>query len=302
MKAVTTVAPPRRGRALRDVAGPSRSRFQVVRRLWENKLGVASAFVLLLLCVVALLPSLFAPADPSQQNLAEALQGPSARYWLGTDAVGRDVLSRLVYGTRTSLGASLLAVGVAVALGVPAGLYAGHAGGRMDTLVRSFFDGMMSIPAMILAIAVVGVLGPGLVNSMTVIGVIFAPRIFRIQRGTTLEVRREPYVEGCQAIGCSAWRILWRHVLPNSLSPTIVQISILLGLGIMSEASMSFVGLGAQPPTPSWGTLLNEAFRYMNRAPYLSIPPGVAVVVAVGACSWLGDAIRDALSGRRRSL
>jgi peptide/nickel transport system permease protein len=245
------------------------------------------------------LAPVLAPFAPDKQVLADRLQGPSGDHWLGTDDFGRDQLSRLLYGTRVSMGAALLAVAVGVLIGAPAGLVSGYVGGKVDALLRAVFDGLMSVPGIIFAIAFVAALGTGLNTVMIAIGIVFSPRFFRIQRATTISVAASTSIEACEAIGCTRRRILWRHLIPNSFSPTLVQVTLTLGLALVAEASLSFIGLGAQPPSSSWGTMIADAYPNMERAPHLVFPPGLAIVATVLAFSWFSDGLQSAFSTKR---
>ena len=263
-------------------------------------MGMVSLGVLALVGFVAIFAPLLAPYDASSGELSRALEGPSSNFWLGTDDLGRDVLSLLIMASRVSLSAAFIAVGVALVIGLPLGLVSGYSGGWVDNVIMRFNDALMSFPALILAIVIVGLLGPSLTNSMFAIGVVYAPRIMRVVRGSALSVREEVYVTSARAIGCGSFRIVGRHILPNILSPLVVQTTIMLGLAILAEAGLSFLGLGVQPPTSSWGSVLGRAFPYLSQTPLIVISAGAAISVTVLAFNLLGDAFRDSLGRERR--
>jgi len=271
-----------------------------LRRFRRNRVGVVALAVLVGMVLVALFAPLIAPHDPDQGELARALEGPSADHWLGTDDLGRDILSRLIHAIRVLLSAAAIAIGVALLLGLPLGLVSGYFGGRVDNVIMRVNDALMSFPALILAVVIVGLLGPSLTNAMLAIGLVYAPRIMRVVRGSALSVREEVYVTSARATGCGPLRIIGRHILPNILSPLVVQTTIMLGLAILAEASLSFLGLGVQPPTASWGSILGRAFPYLNTTPVTVLAAGLTISVAVLAFNLLGDAFRDSLGRERR--
>lgn len=278
---------------------PEGSLRRFLRRFRREQPAVVALAVVILLVLVAVFAEALAPHDPSAQNLRNVLSTPTSENWLGTDQNGRDVLSRLIFGARVSLRAAAQAVGVALALGVLPGMLAGLLGGWVDVVIMRVVEAMMSFPPLLLAIAIVGARGPGLTNAMLAIGIASAPRFCRLIRGVTLSVATENYVEAARSIGCSTGRILRRHILPNVLSPLIVQISLAIGFAMLAESALSFLGLGVTPPDASWGSMLGQAFRFVSREPWLAIPPGVVLTVAVLAFNVLGDGIRDSI-GRQR--
>ncbi len=298
---VSTVGPPVPSVERSSVTGvpPESSRQRFFRRLRQQRLVMVMILVLLGLILVAVFAPAIAPYDPSTTDTANRFAGPSSDHWLGQDELGRDVLSRLIFGTRISLIAAAQAVALAVAIGVPLGLVSGYFGGKVDVLLMRLNDAVMSFPALILAIAIVGILGPGLRNAMTAIGVVFSPRIVRVVRGATLSVAQETYIEAARSLGCSPVFIMRKHVLPNVLSPLVVQITLTLGLAVLAEASLSFLGLGVQPPDASWGSILGRAFPFLAQSRMNIITPGICIMVVVLAFNIIGDGIRDA-SGRER--
>lgn len=268
------------------------------RRRLRWRLNTGATVSLLFLCVVALLSlaaPLIAPYSPTAQDLTNTLAESSAEHWLGTDDLGRDVLSRLIHGAAASLFSSFLAVGVAVLLGVPVGLLAGFLGGWVDEAISRGIDTLLSFPAIVLAIAVTGALGIGLVNGMIAVGIVFAPQLARLVRARTLVVRQELYVDAARCFGASTGRILWRHVLPNTVQPVIVQVTLLLAGALLAEASLSFLGLGIQPPLASWGAMLARAYQNMEFAPSQMYPPGLAILCTALAFNALGESLRVAL-------
>lgn len=219
----------------------------------------------------------------------------SLTHWLGADDLGRDTLSRLIYGGTASLYASFLAVGVAILIGVPVGLLAGYLGGWVDEIISRVIDSFLSFPAIVLAIAVTGALGIGLTNGMISVGIVFAPQLARLVRARTLVVRNDLYVDSARCFGASTGRILWRHVLPNTIQPVIVQVTLLLAGALLAEASLSFLGLGIQPPNASWGAMLARAYQNMEIAPEQMYPPGLAILLTALAFNALGESLRVAL-------
>ncbi len=270
------------------------------RRFQSQHIGMVSLGFLAFVVVIAVLAPLLASHDPNSQDLRAVLQSPSSDHWLGTDDVGRDVLSRLLYASRVSLLAALLAVSVALVLGLVPGLVAGYARGWIDSVVMRVADALMAFPPLILAVALVGVLGPGLTNAMIAVGIVFSPRFLRVLRGAALSVREETYIEAARGLGCSPTKVLLRHVLPNVLSPLIVQVSFAAGTAMLAEASLSFLGLGVQPPDASWGAMLGRAYRFYDQAPWVVVFPGVAIALTVLAFNLLGDALRDSLGREER--
>jgi peptide/nickel transport system permease protein len=253
---------------------------------------------LVLLIIVAAFTPLLAPYDPNAQELLLRLKAPSGQHWLGTDEFGRDILSRLMYGARVSMLAAAEALVVAAGIGAPLGMVAGYAGKKIDAVLGRFFDGLMSIPALILALTMVAVLGPGLTKAMFAVGVVFAPRYFRVARAVTLDLRKETFIEASEAIGASPLHTVLRHVVPNIMSPLVIQASVLLGTAVTAEASLSFLGLGVRPPTASWGSMLSGAYSYMSQAPLLVIMPGLMIGLTVLGFTLVGDGLRGALGQR----
>jgi len=277
---------------------------RVARR---KPLGAVSALIVLALILVAILAPVLAPRDPYELNLNERglpirMQAPSAAFPLGTDPLGRDVLSRIVYGSRVSLIVGFASVLVGSLLGTMLGLISGYLEGRPDAVIQRAVDTTMSIPGIVLALAVMSVLGQSLVNIILVIALVIAPGASRVVRGTVLAVKQETFVDAAQALGASPARVVGRHVLPNVFAPILVIATVWLGNAIVIEAALSFLGLGTPPPTPTWGGMLaGEGRRNLETAPHLAIFPGVAISIVVLAFNMLGDALRDLLDPRLRN-
>lgn len=272
------------------------------RWLRTDRLGALSLAFLLALVLVAIAAPLLAPYSPTEQNIDAALAPMSAQHWLGTDDLGRDTLSRLLYGARASLYASVLAVTIAIAIGVPVGLVAGYAGGWTDEIISRVIDSLLSFPAIVLAIAVTGALGIGLTNGMISVGIVFSPMLARLVRARTLVVRNDLYVDAARCFGLPTRQILWRHVLPNTIQPVIVQVTLLLAAALLAEASLSFLGLGIQPPEPSWGSMLARAYQNMEIAPAQMYPPGLVIMFTALAFNTLGESLRTALDPTMKRL
>lgn len=256
--------------------------------------------VLFVLSCFALLPEVLAPYDPNAQNLGAVLNGPSAAHWLGTDDVGRDVLSRLIVGTRSSLAASFIAVGVALLIGLPVGILAGYFGGWVDGVLMRVVDAVLCFPPLILALGVAAIVGPGLVNSMAAVGIVLSPTLARLIRAQVLAVKERPFIEVARSFSCSPSRIMFTHILPNAIQPVLVQAAILLGVALIAEAILSFLGLGVQPPAASWGSMLARSYAFMMQAPGLMFPPGIAIVVTVLAFNMLSDIAQERFDPRAR--
>ncbi|MCA2013692.1 dipeptide/oligopeptide/nickel ABC transporter permease/ATP-binding protein [Cereibacter sphaeroides] len=249
--------------------------------------------ILVVLAVLALAADWITPYDPLRQNLMHALQGPSANHWLGTDDLGRDVLSRLIYGCRIAVIAAAEATAIAILLGVPLGLFIGYRGGWWDWITMRVVEAVVSIPGIMVAIVIIALLGAGLHRAMIALGILFSTSFLRLARGVVLAEREEVYVRSARVIGASDSRILVRHIFPNIAPPLIVQVTLTVGAVLLSEAGLSFIGLGVQPPHASWGTMLNTAANYMDLNWFLAVPPGVAIIVTVLSVNLLGDVIRD---------
>ena len=281
------------------IALPPPSSF--ARRFAHNPTAMVSLILLTLIVLVAVFAPYLAPHDPARSSLRNILKPPSAMYLLGSDDLGRDVLSRLIFASRLSLVASVQAVAIALGIGLPLGLISGYVGGWVDTIIMRFNDALMSFPALILAVVIVGLLGPSLTNAMTAIGLVYAPRIMRVVRASTLSVRQEVYITAARATGCGDARIIMRHVLPNVTGPLVVQATVLMGQALLAEAGLSFLGLGVQPPEASWGAILGTAFPYMAQSPVPTIAAGLVISVTVLCFNLIGDGIRDSVGRMRRA-
>ncbi len=285
--------------AAQPAALPPTSTF--LQRFCRNRTALVSAVILAAIVLIAIFAPYIAPHDPARSSLRAILKPPSAMYWFGSDDLGRDVASRLIYASRLSLIACVQAVVIALVIGMPLGLIAGYVGGWADTVISRCNDALMSFPALILAVVIVGLLGPSLTNAMTAIGLVYAPRIMRVVRGSTLSVREEVYVRAARATGCSDVRIIAHHVLPNVMGPLVVQATVLMGQALLAEAGLSFLGLGTQPPQASWGAMLGTAFPYMAQSPVPTIAAGVIISVTVLCFNLIGDGIRDSVGRMRRA-
>jgi peptide/nickel transport system permease protein len=276
----------------------SRPQNRALRRLRARPLALFGAFVIALFVALAVFAPWLAPYDPAATDFLAVRQAPSAEYLLGTDDVGRDVLSRVIYGARASLMAGVISVVIAMLLGVPLGLVSGFYGGFVDELIMRFTDALLSFPFLILAVALAAALGPSLQNAMIAIGIASAPTFIRLTRGQVLAVKAEEYVQAARALGTGDTRIVLRHILPNSFTPLLIQATLTIAQAIIAESSLSFLGLGVQPPTPSWGGMLNTAKGFMAQAPWMAIWPGLSIFVTVLAFNLFGDGLRDALEPR----
>jgi peptide/nickel transport system permease protein len=257
-------------------------------------LAIVLAFI-----VLAVFAPLIAPHDPVATSWGAIRKAPSAVHWFGTDEIGRDVLSRVIWGTRASLLAGVVSVSISLMLGVPIGLAAGFVGGIVDGLISRLTDAFLACPFLILAIALAAFLGPSLTNAMIAIGVSATPIFVRLTRAQVINVKVEDYVEAARALGNPPWRIAIRHVMPNVTAPLIVQATLAIAAAVIAEASLSFLGLGQQPPEPSWGSMLNTAKNYVDQAPWMAVWPGLAIFLLVLAFNLLGDGLRDALDPRQ---
>jgi len=271
-----------------------------LRRFLARPAAVLGAVIIAIFVLAAIFAPFIAPFDPVTTSWSLVRKAPSAAHWMGTDENGRDVLSRVIFGARASLMAGVVSVLIAAGVGVPVGLAAGFLGGVTDMIVGRFVDAMLACPFLILAIALAAFLGPDLTNAMIAIGITATPVFVRVARGATMDAATNEYVEAARALGNPAWRVMLRHVAPNIAPPVLVQATLAIATAIIAEASLSFLGLGQQPPAPSWGSMLNSAQRFLTQAPWLAIFPGAAIFLAVLAFNLVGDGLRDALDPRRR--
>jgi peptide/nickel transport system permease protein len=270
-----------------------------LRRFLRKPLAVAGLVIVVVMVLTAVLAPRIAPHSPTRPDFGAILQPPNQTYLLGTDEIGRDVLSRLIYGARASLQAGFIAVLIAVALGVPIGLASGYFRGWLDeALVMRLTDAMMAFPVIVLALAFTSVLGPSLTTAMVAIGIVYVPVFVRLARAQALSLRETEYVEAARALGNRAFAVMLRHVLPNMASPILVQASLSVAAAILVETALSFLGLGVQPPTPSWGSMLRLGTGYLESAPWASFWPGFAIFLTVLGINLFGDGLRDALEPR----
>ncbi len=270
-----------------------------LRRLLRRRGAVVGLVTVAFFLLVALLAPWLAPFDPLATSWSAVRKAPNALHWFGTDEIGRDVLSRVIWGTRASLMAGVVSVGISLSLGVPLGMLAGYAGRWTDTLISRVTDAVLACPFLILAIALAAFLGPNLTNAMIAIGISATPIFIRLARAQVLAVKVEDYVEAARALGNPHLRIALRHILPNIVPPLIVQATLAIAAAIIAEASLSFLGLGQQPPAPSWGSMLNTAKNYIDNAPWMAIWPGLSIFLLVLSFNLLGDGLRDALDPRQ---
>jgi peptide/nickel transport system permease protein len=277
-----------------ELESPAR---RALRRLFKRKGAVAGLVVLTAFILLALLAPLVVPYDPIATSWTLVRKPPTAAHWFGTDDLGRDVLTRVIFGARASLLAGAISVGIALTVGVPLGLISGYRGGFIDALISRITDAMLACPFLILAIALAAFLGPSLGNAMIAIGVSATPIFIRLTRGQVMSVN---YVEAARAMGNPRWRIALFHILPNILPALLVQATLSIAAAIIAEAALSFLGLGQQPPAPSWGSMLNSAQRFLTNAPWMAIWPGLAIFLVVLSLNLVGDGLRDALDPRER--
>jgi peptide/nickel transport system permease protein len=271
-----------------------------VRVFFGRPVVIGGTVVILALIIVSISAPLLSPYDPYKQQLRNALQHPTWDHWLGTDPLGRDVLSRLIYGTQFSLMVGIIAVGIASVIGMTLGLIAGYFGGWLDLIVMRVIDALLTIPALVLALTFATLLGPGLTNVMIAIGVALMPTYCRLMRGQVLSVKESDYILAVRVVGASNTRIMLRHVVPNCLPPLIVLVTLNLGTAILSEAALSFLGIGINPPAAAWGAMVNDGYRYLLTNPILSFAPGMCIFLVVLSFNMVGDGLRDALDPRLR--
>jgi peptide/nickel transport system permease protein len=290
--AETTFTGPAAARELAPLESPARRALRRVARRKGAMIGLGLITVFILLAVLA---PLVAPYDPIATSWSLVRKPPSMAHWFGTDDLGRDVLTRVIYGARASLAAGAISVGIALAVGVPVGLVSGYRGGFVDALISRITDAMLACPFLILAIALAAFLGPSLGNAMIAIGISATPIFVRLTRGEVMSIKVEEYIDAARSVGDSNWRIAVGHILPNAMPALLVQATLSVAAAIIAEAALSFLGLGQQPPYPSWGSMLNAAQRFLTNAPWMAIWPGLAIFLVVLSFNLLGDGLRDAL-------
>ena len=289
-------------RARQGAAAAPRTGLLVVARarMLREPLNALAIAIIAIFAIGAIFAPLLAPYDPLAQELSARLEPPSAAHWLGTDQLGRDLFSRLLYGARISLVIGVVVVALAGAVGTFVGMLAGYAGGLVDEALMRLTEVFLAFPALILAMAIAGALGPSLTNAIIAIAAVTWAVYARLARGQVLSLRRREYVEAARAIGAGRARIIGRHLLPNAVAPLLIQASFDMGSAIISAAGLSFIGFGAQPPTPEWGVMISEGRNFISTQPWLSLFPGLAILFAVGAFNLLGDGLRDILDPRLR--
>jgi ABC-type dipeptide/oligopeptide/nickel transport system permease subunit len=301
----TTVAAPPSTSSLANAASRKR-RVPGVRRFarvfFSRPVVVFGFGSVVVLVLVAIFAPLIAPYDPYEQNLAQVLQDPSPEHWLGTDTLGRDTLSRIIYGSRVALLVGVGTVAMAATIGTTLGLIAANFGGWVFTVIMRLTDAMMAIPALLLALVVSTLLGSGLNAVLVAVGLALMPGYVRLMAGQVLSTRQNEYVMAARAVGAGQRAVMFRHILPNCLSPLIVQVTLVIGLAILIEATLSFLGLGIKPPTAAWGSMVYDGYRYLALRPILSLGPGLAIMLAVFAFNMVGDGLRDALDPRLRNI
>jgi ABC-type dipeptide/oligopeptide/nickel transport system permease subunit len=286
----------------RSIKQPLHTRLgKTLRHLARHRLAMVGLALVVAQVLLALLAPLLAPYAPSAIDYRATLQGPTVAHLLGTDDLGRDIVSRLIYGARVSMGVSVGAVFVAIAAGVPLGLVTGYVGGVLDEGLMRLLDSVMALPALVLALTIATVLGHGLFNGMIAIAVVLVPIFTRIVRGQVLSVKHNDYVQAAHAVGVPIHLVLFRHILPNVINPVIVQGALAIGFAIIIESSLSFIGLGAQPPTPTWGSMVQIGFQYLEIAPWFVLAPATMIFLAVLGFNMLGDGLRDLLDPMSRS-
>jgi len=273
---------------------------RTIRVLFGRIVVLFAVIIILLNIIIAIFAPFLAPYDPYDQNLSEALQEPSAKHWLGTDSLGRDELSRVIYGTRISLQVGLIAVGIAAVLGFSAGLVAGYFGGTIDTIIMRVIDSLMAIPTMVLILAISAALGGGLQNIMIAVAIGMSPEYSRMIRSMAISIKETEYITAGRAVGAGDLRVMVRHILPNSFPPLIVLVTLSIGYAIQLEASLSFLGIGIAPPGAAWGSMVNDGYKYLITNPILSFAPGACIMLLILSINMLGDGLRDALDPRLR--
>lgn len=268
---------------------------KIFKRLITDKLAFISLIFLVILVIISLTASWIVPYDPAEQDLSKVMLSPGAEHWFGTDELGRDIFSRVLMGTKTAIKAGVFAMLIPLFIGVPMGIISGYLGGVVDDIFMRIVDSIISIPAILLALGITSALGISLWNAMIAIGIIFTPQFARLARGQTLQIRTEPYVEASKIMGASSLRIIVSHIIPNISPPIIVQATFSLSYAILVEASLSFLGMGAQSPDISWGNIIQQAYTMIHMNPWMIFYPGIAIMLTILAGNFLGDGLRVAL-------
>ncbi len=298
VKAIANDAPTGQQELKQKKSGPWR---EVWRRLRKNKAAIFGLIVILILVFLAIFADFVAPYGYDDQNLQARFQTPNSQHWLGTDNFGRDIMSRIIYGSRISLQVGFIAVSIAMICGGTLGAIAGYYGNKLDNFIMRIMDILLAIPGILLAISIVAALGPGLRNVMIAVGIGSIPSYARIVRASVLSLRDQEFIEAAKAVGANDFRIIVKHIIPNSMAPIIVQATIGVANAILSAAALSFIGLGIQPPQPEWGAMLNTGKQYIRDYSHMTAFPGLAIMITIFALNLLGDGLRDALDPRLKS-
>jgi peptide/nickel transport system permease protein len=277
-------------------SNPRFRRFEAVAKAFgRERMALVSLFVLLVVVLGALTAGIVSPYDPDLQDYAVISRPPSAQHLLGTDDLGRDILSRVIYGSRVSIQVGTIAILIAVLVGMPIGLFSGLMGGKTDGAIMRVIDALQAFPSLLLALALAAALGPSKTSAMIAIGIVEIPVFARLTRGQTLSIKELDYIAAARVLGYRTWRILFRHILPNASGPIVVQATLGIAWAIIAESSLSFLGVGVQPPTASWGYMLKMGMKYLSSAPWMSLSPGLAIFTTVLAVNFIGDGLRHAL-------
>ncbi|MBV8718153.1 MAG: ABC transporter permease [Chloroflexi bacterium] len=298
------ITPPRIHAGQRQGSWVRRQRpwVQVLLRITRNPMGAFGLAIVLLMAFLAILAPVIAPYSPVAQHPGQELQPPGAQFWLGSDDLGRDLFSRILFGARVSFVVGIVATALGAGIGVSTGLVSGYTGGWIDSVIMRFYDALLAFPGIIIGIAVISILGPSTLNVAYALAIGGMPFFARLMRSSVLSERERDYVYAARCIGARDGRIMFLHLLPNTLAPLLVQLSLAMGFAVLAEAGLSFLGLGTQPPDPSWGTMLNDSRAYLREAPWYGLWPGVALTVLLVALNYLSDALRDALDPKRANL
>ena len=270
------------------------------KKLSKNKAALAGAFIIIVFILLAILAPVIAPYDPTKMSPADKLQGPTAEHWLGTDDKGRDILSRLLYGARISLTVGILSTLIGAAVGIGLGLVSGYYGRWIDSLIMRICDVLLAFPGILLALAIVAILGASTINVIIAVAFFAVPTFARIVRGSVLSVKKLEYIDAIRALGANDFRIIFMHILPNILSPIIVQATLYIASAIITASALSFLGMGTKPPTPEWGTMLSDGRSYIRQAPHITFFPGMVIFLVVIGFNLFGDGLRDALDPKTK--
>ncbi|WP_246943074.1 ABC transporter permease [Bacillus pinisoli] len=272
-----------------------------IKKLAKNKAAMAGGFIVFFFAILAILAPVIAPYDPDHIEIIKKLEGPSAEHWLGTDDKGRDILSRLLFGAQISLSVGFVSTLLGAFAGVILGIVSGYYGGRTDTIIMRLTDVLLAFPGILLALAIVSVLGASTINVIIAVAFFAVPTFARIVRGSTLSVKKLEYIDAIRAMGASDFRIIFKHILPNIVSPIIVQATLYIASAIITASALSFLGMGTQPPTAEWGTMLSQGRSYIAQAPHITLFPGLVILIVVIGFNLFGDGLRDALDPKTKN-